>query len=305
MMTHRAAFQMENLELAAPTTSTSVLLMQEALNRGIALYHFQATDLTLKNGKVLAHAALVESIGTEKGEFKTAPREWIDLATMNSVHIRQDPPFNMEYISATYFLEQLPQSVRVVNNPFWVRNSPEKLMTLLFPEFLPPTLITRDIDEIKAFTNGEMVIKPLYGHYGNDVFRFNESTVDTVVPEALKLRIEPWIVQPYLKAIETEGNTRALFIDGEYVGAFRIQPQEGEFLLYRGSRDVAHTLTPAETLICDAIGPVLKKRDLYYVGIDIIGDRLIEINVTSTGSMVKFREITGQRLEKKYWDGLA
>lgn len=305
MTQYRTAFQMENLSVANPATSTTAHLMREALARGYALYHFEAANVALKNGRVMAYAAQVTFIGTAIGEFQTSAREWVDLSTMQSVHIRQDPPFNLEYITATYFLEQLPEAVRVVNNPFWVRNSPEKLVTLLFPEFLPPTLITRDAAQIKEFINGEMVIKPLYGHYGNDVFRMNAANADEVIANALKLNAEPWIVQPYLQAIETAGNIRALFIDGELVGAFAIQPQEGEFRLYRGSKDAAHTLTQNEKTICEAIGPVLKERDLYYVGIDMIGERLIEINVTSTGSMVKFREVYGERLEKKYWDKLA
>lgn len=303
-MAHRTAFQMEPISTITPKLSSSGHLLREALARGFEVHHYEPQHMQLKDGRLFAYAAKLLSLGEEKGSEKLSAYSWTALDGMNSIHIRQDPPFNMQYITATYYLEQLPESVRVVNNPFWVRSSPEKLLPLLFPQFLPPTLISRDRDEIRKFISGEMVIKPLYGHHGNDVFRVNGNNADEVIKKVLNLNGEPWIVQPFIPEIETEGNVRALFIDGKLTGAFRVVPQAGEFLLYRGSANVKHTLTVREEKICAAIGPLLKERGLFYVGIDIIGGYLIEINVTSTGSIDKINALEGRRLEAEYWDAL-
>lgn len=305
-MIYRTAFQMEPIASITPKLSSSGHLLMEALARGFEVFHYEPKHMQMRDGRLYAYAAPLLALSQEKGSERLGEYAWTALDTMQSIHVRQDPPFNMEYITATYYLEQLPSSVRVVNDPSAVRSSPEKLLPLMLPEYLSPTLISRDAQELRAAVKGECVIKPLYGHHGNDVFRLRESNAADIITKALALNAEPWILQPFIPEIETEGNTRALFIGGELVGAFRIVPQQGEFLLYRGSTNVAHELNPREAEICAKVSALLKKRNLFYVGIDIIGGQLIEINVTSTGSIDKFNALyPGRRIEVEYWDALV
>ena len=211
----------------------------------------------------------------------------------------------MEYITNTHLLEQLPKKVRVLNDPYWIRNTPEKLAPLLFPKYVPPTLITRDAQQMHAFykKHKDIIIKPLYGHHGNGVFHIKpkDDNAAAIIEYALASNTEHWIVQPYIPEIK-KGNLRVLFINGEVVGAFMVKPEAGEFRLYRGSKNLKHTLTKYETAMCQEIGKVLKQRGMFYVGIDIIGKYLIEVNVTSTGSIDKYNAVYGKKLEKKFWD---
>lgn len=298
----KIAFQMEPLSRVMPQTNSSAHLMLEALKRDYSVYHYEPSHLSVLNGEVFAFAAEVKAWGS------VGAYQWICLSAMDVVMVRQDPPFNMEYITSTYLLEQLPAKVRVLNNPHWIRNTPEKLAPLLFPEFVPPTLITRDAQQLRAFyvEHKDIVIKPLYGHHGNGVFHLkpNDDNAAAIIEYALATNAEHWIAQPYIPDIE-KGNLRVLFIDGAVVGAFMVQPEAGEFRLYRGSKNLAHTLNPHETQMCKKIGAVLKERGLFYVGIDIIGKYLIEINVTSTGSIDKFNALYDKKLEQTFWDAVS
>jgi glutathione synthase len=298
----KIAFQMEPLTGINPKTNSSAHLLLEALRRKHKVFHYQPQNLSLKNGKVLALAAEV------KAWDKISEYNWIDLSTMDVVLVRQDPPFNINYITATYFLEQLPKKVRVLNNPHWIRNTPEKLAPLLFPDYVPPTLFTRDAAQLTAFykEHKDIIIKPLYGHHGNGVFHLKpkDDNVAALIEYTLATSTEPWIAQPYIPEVR-KGNLRVLFIDGAIVGAFKVVPEAGEFRLYRGSMNIKHTLTKYETTMCEEIGTVLKERGLFYVGIDIIGKFLIEINVTSTGSIDKYNALYGAKLEKLFWDRLT
>ena len=295
----KIAFQMEPLSGINPKKNSSAHLLNEALRRKYKVFHYEPQNLMLKNGELFAHAAEVKTWG-KLGEYK-----WIKLSEMDVVLVRQDPPFNINYITATYFLEQLPKKVRVLNNPHWIRNTPEKLAPLLFPEYVPDTIMTRDAKQLAEFyqQHKDIVIKPLYGHHGNGVFHLKpqDDNAPALIEYALATSSEPWIAQPYIPEIR-KGNLRVLFIDGEIIGAFMVEPEAGEFRLYRGSQNKKHTLTPYETTMCKKIGSVLKKRGLFYVGIDIIGKFLIEINVTSTGSIDKFNALYGEKLEQKFWD---
>lgn len=303
----RIAFQMESLAEVTPAKNSSAHLMAEALRRKYRVFHYQPQQLMVKNGEVFAYAAEVKSLGAKKGSAKTGAYGWRNLGEMDIVLVRQDPPFNMEYTTSTYFLEQLPKRVRVLNNPHWIRNTPEKIAPLLFPEFIPPTLFTRDAEQLAAFyeEHRDIVIKPLYGHHGNGVFHLKpkDDSVAAIIEYALHTSTEPWIAQPYIPEVR-KGNIRVLFLDGEVVGAFKVVPEAGEFRLYRGSMNQKHTLTKRERAMCEKVGPVLKERGLYYVGIDIIGEYLIEINVTSTGSIDKFNALYGKKMERMFWDGI-
>jgi len=298
----KIAFQMEPLSQVKPQTNSSAHLMLEAIKRKYKIYHYEPQNLSLKNGELFAFAAEVKAFD------RVGAYQWILLNTMDIVMVRQDPPFNMEYITSTYLLEQLPKKVRVLNNPHWIRNTPEKLAPLLFPEFVPPTLITRDAGQIRSFytEHKDIVIKPLYGHHGNGVFHLKpkDDNAAAIIEYGLSSNSDHWIAQPYIPEIK-KGNLRVLFIDGAVVGAFMVQPEAGEFRLYRGSKNLPHKLTKYEATMCEKIGTVLKQRGLFYVGIDIIGKYLIEINVTSTGSIDKFNAVYGKRLEAIFWDKLV
>ena len=297
----KIAFQMEPLTGIDPKKNSSAHLLNEALRRKYKVFHYEPQNLSLKNGKVLAFAAEVKA-WRQIGEYG-----WKDLSEMDVVLVRQDPPFNINYITATYFLEQLPKKVRVLNNPHWIRNTPEKLAPLLFPNYVPPTLFTRDAKLISEFykTHKDIIIKPLYGHHGNGVFHLKpeDDNVAALIEYTLATSTEPWIAQPYIPEVR-KGNLRVLFLDGKIVGAFKVVPEAGEFRLYRGSINVKHKLTKYETTMCEEIGAVLKERDLFYVGIDIIGKFLIEINVTSTGSIDKYNALYGTKMEKQFWDAI-
>lgn len=225
------------------------------------------------------------------------------LEEFDVVFFRQDPPVNMAYITNTYLLEHLKaHGVTLVNDPFWIRNMADKLSIFDFPEYLPPTLVSRNITEIEAFfaIHKDVVVKPLYGFHGHGIIRTRNSAE---VEEQLTHTKEPLMLQPFLSEIK-EGNKRIVFFDGAVVGALRsiVPDPDKEFRIYRDSIDEPYTLTPEEEVMCEKIGAYLKERGLIFIGIDLIGAYLTEINVGSVGSIYRLDELYHDNFSGKLFD---
>lgn len=306
----QVAFQMDPMEGLNIEGDSTFVLMLEAQARGYTLWHYLAEDLSYRDGVVFAQARRVE-VRREKGNhfsFLTEP-EKLDLREVDVVWMRQDPPFDMSYISATHLLDLVAGETLVMNNPTEVRNAPEKLFVTQFKDLMPPTLITRREDEVKAFraNHGEIIVKPLYGNGGAGVFHLkaDDSNLGSLMEMFLESSREPVMVQKFLPEVR-QGDKRIILIDGEAVGAINRVPAAGEVRsnLVAGGQAVRSDLTEREREICAAIGPDLKKRGLTFVGIDVIGDWLTEINVTSPTGLQAVNQFDGTRLEAQIWDAV-
>ena len=298
---------MEGINIDGDST---FVLMLEAQERGYKLWHYLAQDLSYKDGAVYATARQVE-VRREKGNhftFLTEPTV-LDLRTVDVVWMRQDPPFDMSYITATHLLDLIEDDTLVMNNPAEVRNAPEKLFVTRFLDLMPPTLITRSESEVKAFRaeHGEIIVKPLYGNGGEGVFHLKagDSNLGSLLEMFLASSREPVMVQKFLPEV-VKGDKRIILIDGEAVGAINRVPAEGEVRsnLVAGGTAVRSSLTDREKQICDTIGPDLKARGLTFVGIDVIGDWLTEINVTSPTGLQSVNQFDGTKLEAQIWDAV-
>jgi glutathione synthase len=306
-MSHAVAIQMDPLESVNIDADSSFVLALEAQARGHGLYHYLPRQLSYRQGRVVARARPFE-VRRERGNHVGfgAP-ELIDLATLDVVLMRQDPPFNLAYISATHLLDRVHPETLVVNDPHSVRNAPEKLFVTQFAELMPPTLITYDPEEIKAFRReqGEVIVKPIYGNGGAGVFRIKPD--DTNLASLIELfqtyLNEPLMVQRYLPEIR-QGDKRIILIDGEPAGAVNRVPalDETRANLHVGGRAEKATLTRRDREICEIIGPTLHERGLIFVGIDVIGDWLTEINVTSPTGLQEINRFDETCLEARIWD---
>jgi glutathione synthase len=263
----------------------------------------------LRDGQVIAKANPMEVRYEAGNHFTFGDTQEVDLSSMDVVLMRQDPPFDMAYITATHILEHITDSTLVVNNPVSVRNAPEKLLVTHFEGLMPPTLITSDPDEIKAFRaeQKDIIIKPLYGNGGAGVFHLppgDENLWSLVEMFKEKFR-EPMIVQKYVSAVR-EGDKRIILADGAAIGAINRVPAVGEARsnMHVGGRPEKSILTAREEEICEAIGPFLKDKGLIFVGIDVIGDYLTEINVTSPTGLQEINRFDGACLEAQIWDAI-
>jgi glutathione synthase len=288
--------------------STFVLAL-EAQKRGFGLFHYVPNRLSLRDGQVIAKANPMEVRYEAGNHFTFGDTQEVDLSSMDVVLMRQDPPFDMAYITATHILEHITDSTLVVNNPVSVRNAPEKLLVTHFEGLMPPTLITSDPDEIKAFRaeQKDIIIKPLYGNGGAGVFHLppgDENLWSLVEMFKEKFR-EPMIVQKYVSAVR-EGDKRIILADGAAIGAINRVPAVGEARsnMHVGGRPEKSILTAREEEICEAIGPFLKDKGLIFVGIDVIGDYLTEINVTSPTGLQEINRFDGACLEAQIWDAI-
>lgn len=304
------AFQMDPLEGINIDGDSTFVLMLEAQARGYTVWHYLAEDLSYKDGHVYAAARQVE-VRREKGNHFSYLSDVIrlDLRDVDVVWMRQDPPFDMAYISATHLLDLIEDHTLVMNNPDEVRNAPEKLFVTQFKDLMPPTLITRREDEVKAFReeHGEIIVKPLYGNGGAGVFHLREddSNLTSLMEMFLMGSREPVMVQKFLPEVR-QGDKRIILIDGVAVGAINRVPAEGEIRsnLVAGGQAVRSSLTAREQEICDTIGPALKAKGLTFVGIDVIGDWLTEINVTSPTGLQAVNQYDGVSLEAQIWDAV-
>ncbi|WP_158811600.1 glutathione synthase [Beijerinckia sp. L45] len=304
------AVQMDPIERISIAGDTTFALMLEAAARGHALHYYRPESLSLRDdGTVVALAAPV-TVRDEVGNHATlGAAKPLELATMDVILLRQDPPFDLAYITSTHLLERLPPSVLVVNDPKSVRDAPEKLFVLDYPQLMPPTLITRDKAEIEAFRqkHGEIVMKPLYGHGGASVFKVAEKDPNfgSLFDLFATLFREPWVVQGFLKNV-VHGDKRIILVDGVPLGAVNRVPAENDIRsnMVRGGAAAATEFTAREREICETIGPELKRRGLLLVGIDVIDGYLTEINVTSPTGIRAIKRIGGPDLAVPVWDAI-
>jgi glutathione synthase len=303
------AVQADPMESFAIEGDSTFALMLEAQRRGHSLFHYHVKSLALSNGKLTAAGTPV-TVKDQKGDhFKAGAVERIDLATQHVIHMRQDPPFDMSYITATHLLDRIHPKTLVVNDPTEVRNAPEKLFLLNYARFMPETLITRDMGEIEAFRQAykEIVIKPLYGNGGAGVYRtsrddMNFGSVMEMMRETYK---EPLIAQRYLPEVRL-GDKRIILVDGKVAGAINRVPgdKDNRSNMHAGGVAKPTTLTKREHEICEALGPDLKERGLIFTGIDVIGDYMTEINVTSPTGIRQVKRFGGEDIAALIWDAI-
>lgn len=305
------AVQMDPMEGIRIGGDSTFHIMLAAQARGHRLYHYLAPDLTYRDGRVLARARPVRVQKVEGDHFAFGEAEVLDLGRdVDVVLMRQDPPFDLSYITATHLLERVQEETLVVNDPASVRNAPEKLFVLDYARFMPPTMITRDLDEVKSFLaqHGEVVVKPLYGNAGNAVFHVGRSGANlSALVELFKSSwVEPFMVQAFIPGV-AEGDKRIVLVDGEVAGAVNRIPGAGEIRsnLAVGGSAAKTVLTERELEICEALGPELRRRGLLFVGIDVIGGEwLTEINVTSPTGIVSIDAFNGTDTGGMIWDAI-
>ncbi len=308
-MSLAVAIQMDPIESININADSTFALALEAQKRGHTLFHYLPSALALKNGTVLARVRPLQVRRELGNHFTLGDEQLIDLATMDVVLMRQDPPFDMAYITATHLLEHIHPKTLVVNDPVHVRNAPEKLLVTHFQGLLPPTLITADRQQILDFRAEyqDIVLKPLFGNGGAGVFHITpgDENLNSLLEMFTQLYREPVIVQAYLPEVR-QGDKRIILVDGRPVGAVNRVPASGEARsnLHVGGKAVKTELTAREREICEAIGPTLRERGLIFVGIDVIGDYLTEINVTSPTGIQEIDRFNGVCVEADIWDAI-
>jgi glutathione synthase len=308
-MSLAVAIQMDPIETIDIDADSTFMLALEAQARGHALFHYLPTDLAFRDGRLYAKARPLE-VRREKGNHATLGEpQMIDLITVDVVLMRQDPPFDMAYITATHLLEHIHPDTLVVNDPFHVRNAPEKLFVTHFDGLLPPTLITSDRGEINAFRreHRDIIIKPLFGNGGADVFHITpeDENMGALLEMFTDKYREPIIVQRYLPEVR-QGDKRIILVDGVAAGGVARIPAAGDARanFHAGGGAQKTELTQRERDICEAIGPALKERGLIFVGIDVIGNYLTEINVTSPTGIQEINRLDGIHIEALIWDAI-
>ena len=305
----KVAFQMDPIGPIDISADSTFRLAEEAQARGHELFYYTPEHLAYDDGKITArgHSLQVQRVVGDHailGEETT-----VDLSEFDVVWLRQDPPFDMFYITTTHLLQRLTPGTLVVNDPFWVRNYPEKLLVLDFPDLTPPTTIARDLDTIRAFkdAHGDVILKPLYGNGGAGVFRLVESDRNLTSLHELFTGFsrEPLIVQQFLPDV-SNGDKRVILVDGEPVGAINRVPAVGETRsnLHVGGRPEKIALSDRDREICAAIGPLLREKGQVFVGIDVIGDYLTEINVTSPTGIQELERFDNINVAGKIWDAI-
>ena len=304
----KIAFLMDPLENLDLKGDTSFALALEAQNRNHYISHFTPNDLILKSNSVMANTQQFNLHLNNKIEtFDLGIKKLEFLNTYDVIMMRQDPPFDLAYITATHILEKLSPKTLVVNNPYEVRNAPEKIFVTNFTELMPETLISRNIDFIKSFRTEykDIIIKPLYGNGGAGIFRITsqDENFNSILEMCLKQNNEPLMVQKYLPEVR-DGDKRVILIDGEYVGAVNRIPALGDSRsnMHVGGKAHKSFLSKRDEFICKTISKSLKEKGLIFVGIDIIGNYLTEINVTSPTGIREIKEFDNISIENIFWD---
>jgi glutathione synthase len=303
------AVQMDPIASINIDADSTFAMMLEAQARGHTLWHYHVRDLALHGGRVVAHAQPITVQRVKGGHFTLGAARELDLGEVDVVLMRQDPPFDMAYITATHILEHIHPKTLVVNDPASVRNAPEKLFVTHFPELMPETLVTADVRQIRKFRarHGDIIIKPLFGNGGAGVFhlRPDDPNMNALVEMFTERSREPLVIQRYVPAVR-EGDKRIILVDGVAMGAINRVPAAGEARsnMHVGGRPEPTILTGREREICAAIGPELQRRGLIFVGIDVIGGFLTEINVTSPTGLQEIARFDGIHLEKAIWDAI-
>ena len=303
----RVAVQMDPIERINIRGDSTFALMLEAQKRGHALAYYTPDQLALRGADVFATVRPVTVRDVEGDHFALAEMQRARLQDFDVVLLRQDPPFDLAYITTTHLLERIHPGTLVVNEPAAVRNAPEKMFVMEFPDLMPPTLITRNLSEIKAFRaeHGDIVMKPLYGKGGEAVFRLAQEDLNfgsLYDLFAVTFR-EQWVVQKFLPAVR-EGDKRILLVDGQFAGAVNRVPAPDDLRsnMVRGGTPTQTELTKREREICERLGPALRERDLLFVGIDVIDGYLTEINVTSPTGIRAVKNFGGPDVAAMIWE---
>ena len=308
-MSLKIAFQMDPIENVDINADSSFRIAEEAQFRGHELFYYTPDKLAFEEGHVTAKGHRVE-LRRELGNHVTLqPEEKIDLANWDVVWLRQDPPFDMGYITTTHILDMIHPDTLVVNDPMWVRNFPEKLLVLQFPDLTPPTTIARDIETLKAFKDKhqDIILKPLYGNGGAGVFRLDaaDRNMESLHELFSGINNEPLIAQKFLPDVSS-GDKRVILVNGEPVGAINRIPADGETRsnMHVGGRPEKVSLSDRDREICAEIGPLLREKGQILVGIDVIGGSLTEINVTSPTGIQELERFDGVNVAEKIWQAI-
>lgn len=308
-MSLKVAFQMDPIQGVDIDADSTFRIAEEAQARGHELFFYTPDRLMFREGRVMARGWPME-LRRIRGDHVTLGDEaLVDLSDFDVVWLRQDPPFDMGYITTTHILDMVHPETMVVNDPFWVRNYPEKLLVLQFPDLTPPTMIARSYRELKDFKDehGDIILKPLYGNGGASVFRIRpeDTNLGSLVELFQTVFREPFMVQAYLPAVRS-GDKRIILVDGEVAGAINRVPAEGETRsnLHVGGTAAPTELTGREREICARLGPELKRRGLLFTGIDVIGGYLTEINVTSPTGIRQVKDFGGADIATLIWDAI-
>ena len=304
----KIAIQMDPLEKLDLKGDTTFILGFEAINRGYEVFFYSPCDLIYKKSSVYANIKILNlAFKNGKETFSYGKERIVKLSSLDVILMRQDPPFNMSYITATHILEKISSKTLILNDPFHVRNAPEKIFVTEFSKLMPETLITRDVNEIIKFKNNNknIIIKPLYGNGGEGIFyiKENDSNFNVILENFLTSNEEQFIIQRYIPEVKT-GDKRIILIDGEVVGAINRIPAKNENRsnMHVGGKPVKTSLNKNDKLICETISSHLKSKGLFFVGIDVIGNYLTEINVTSPTGIREINRFNKTRIEKVFWD---
>ncbi len=305
----KVAVQMDPIAAIDIKGDSTFRIMEEAAARGHQLFFYTPDKLIFDEGRVMAEGWPVEVQRVEGAHVTFGAAETVDLGDWDVVWLRQDPPFDMSYITTTHVLERIHPDTLVVNDPFWVRNYPEKLLVLDFPDLTPPTMIARDLDALKRFKHkyGDIILKPLYGNGGAGVFRLDpaDRNLNSLHELFTGINREPLIAQQFLPAV-AEGDKRVILVDGEAVGAINRVPAAGETRsnMHVGGRAEPVALSDRDVEICARIGPLLREKGQIFVGIDVIGGLLTEINVTSPTGLMELERFSGENVTAKIWEAI-
>ena len=305
----KIAFQMDPIEDVDINADSTFRIAEEAQNRGHDLYVYTPNDLTFNRGKVAAKVRSINLKRTIGDHVNFGAVELLELSEFGVIWLRQDPPFDMGYITNTHLLDLVAKETLIVNNSFWVRNLPEKLLVLEFPDLIPDTMISRDLEEIKEFKREfkDIIVKPLYGNGGAGVFRLKEDDKNLTSLHELffNMSSEPLIAQAFLPDVKN-GDKRIILVDGSPVGAINRVPKAGEIRsnMHVGGKAEPAKLSQRDREICRAIGPTLKSKGQVFVGIDIIGDYLTEINVTSPTGIQELERFDNVNIAEMIWHAI-
>jgi glutathione synthase len=303
------AVQMDPIERINIRGDSTFALLLEAQKRGHAVSYYTPDRLAMTHGRVFAAVQPLQVRDEAGNHFTLGEPRRTELSSFDVILMRQDPPFDLAYVTATHLLERIHPNTLVVNDPHEVRNAPEKMLVMQFPALMPPTLITRDLAEIKSFRaeHGDIVMKPLYGHGGGAVFRLNKDDLNfgSLYDMFAATFREPWVVQKFLPAV-ANGDKRIMLVDGEFAGAVNRVPAADDLRsnMVRGGSPKETDLTPREREICATIGPALKQRGLILVGIDVIDGLLTEINVTSPTGIRAIKNLGGPDVAALTWNAI-
>ncbi len=302
----KIAFQMDPIEYVDINADSTFRLAEEAQNRGHDLYVYTPNDLTFKRSKITAKVRSISLKRIIGDHVSFGAIEIVDLTEFDVIWLRQDPPFDMGYITNTHLLDLIARETLIINNPFWVRNLPEKLLVLEFPDLIPDTVISRDLEEIKEFKREfkDIIIKPLYGNGGAGIFRLKEDDKNLTSLHELfsNMSSEPLIAQAFLPDVRN-GDKRIILVDGSPVGAINRVPKAGEIRsnMHVGGKAEPAKLSQRDREICSAIGPTLKSKGQVFVGIDVIGEYLTEINVTSPTGIQELERFDNVNIAEMIW----